>query len=83
MKYSIEISKQAKKFIAKQQPRQQERLIEAIYRLPFEGDIKRMVGGEPYDYRLRVGDYRILFERHDDRLVVVVINVGNRGDVYK
>lgn len=83
MKYSIKISKQARKFIEKQPPHQQERLFEAIYRLPFEGDIKRMTGGEPYEYRLRVGDYRILYERHDDRLIVVVVHAGNRGDVYK
>lgn len=34
-------------------------------------------------YRLRVGDFRILFERNDKELIIVVIEVGNRGQVYK
>jgi mRNA interferase RelE/StbE len=34
-------------------------------------------------YRVRQGDYRIIFEIHDDILVVVVVQVGNRREVYK
>ena len=34
-------------------------------------------------YRIRVGDYRIIYSIHDDRLVVIVIDVGHRGDVYR
>ncbi|CAA9326562.1 RelE/StbE replicon stabilization toxin [uncultured Leptolyngbya sp.] len=33
--------------------------------------------------RLRVGDYRIIYRVEDDRLVVLVIKVGHRKDVYK
>jgi mRNA interferase RelE/StbE len=34
-------------------------------------------------YRIRVGDYRILYSIHDDQLIVMVIDVGHRGDVYR
>ena len=34
-------------------------------------------------YPIRVGDYRIIYTIHDDRLVVIVIDVGHRGDVYR
>jgi mRNA interferase RelE/StbE len=34
-------------------------------------------------YRLRVGGYRIVYEVHDDRLVVMVIRVGDRREVYR
>ena len=34
-------------------------------------------------YRLRVGDYRILYTVDNDVLIIRVIEVGNRGDVYK
>jgi mRNA interferase RelE/StbE len=34
-------------------------------------------------YRIRVGDYRIIYTIHDNRLVVLVIDVGHRGDVYR
>ena len=34
-------------------------------------------------YRVRVGDYRILYEIHDDRLVVLVIRIAKREDAYR
>jgi mRNA interferase RelE/StbE len=34
-------------------------------------------------WRVRVGDYRIVYQIHDDRLVVLVIAVGHRRDVYR
>lgn len=34
-------------------------------------------------WRIRVGDYRILYRIEDDRLIVIVIDVGNRRDVYR
>jgi mRNA interferase RelE/StbE len=34
-------------------------------------------------YRLRRGDYRVVYELHDDRLVVLVIRIGHRREVYR
>jgi mRNA interferase RelE/StbE len=34
-------------------------------------------------YRTRVGDYRIIYTIQDDRLIVLVIDVGHRRDVYR
>ena len=34
-------------------------------------------------YRIRVGDYRIIYTIYDDRLVVLVIDVGHRREVYR
>lgn len=78
----IEIDKPAMKFLAKQPKPQQERLLRAIYRLPTEGDIKPMAGFDGL-YRLRVGDYRVLYTIENTRLIVRVLQIGNRGDVYK
>jgi mRNA interferase RelE/StbE len=39
--------------------------------------------GEANVYRVRVGDYRVVYEVHDDRLLVQVIRVGHRRDVYR
>jgi len=33
-------------------------------------------------YRLRVGDWRVIYELHDDRLVMVILEVGPRGGIY-
>lgn len=38
--------------------------------------------GEDNAYRLRVGDYRILYEVHDRILLVLVVRVGHRREVY-
>jgi mRNA interferase RelE/StbE len=34
-------------------------------------------------YRIRVGDYRVIYEIHDGRLIVTVITVGHRREVYE
>ena len=39
--------------------------------------------GEPGTFRLRVGDYRVLYEIHDDELVVLVLKIGHRREVYR
>jgi mRNA interferase RelE/StbE len=33
-------------------------------------------------YRLRVGDWRVIYELHDDRLVMLILEVGPRGGIY-
>lgn len=35
------------------------------------------------DYRIRVGDYRILFDIDDARRVIVILRVGHRKDIYR
>ncbi len=82
MQYKIEIEKPALKFIAKQPKPQRERLLAAIHALPETGDIKPLAGYKSV-YRLRVGDYRVIYTLNNDILLVTVVNVGNRGDVYK
>ena len=82
MQYRIEIDKRAVKFISKQPKPQRERLLRAIYKLPETGDIKQMQGYINY-YRLRVGDYREIYTVNNDVLLVRVVEIGNRGDIYK
>lgn len=82
MQYKIELDKRAVKFISKQPKPQRERLFAAIYKLPHSGDIKAMQGYAGY-FRLRVGNYRIIYTVDNDVLTVRVIEIGNRGDVYK
>ena len=43
---------------------------------------KKLTG--PYDlWRVRVGDWRIIYQIQDDVLIVVVVEIGPRGDVYR
>lgn len=79
--YKIEFEKAAQKFLNKQNESQRLRLYKAIYKLPSGTDIKKLKG---YDlYRLRVGDYRILYSIDGEIKVITIENIDNRGDVYK
>ena len=82
MRYEIKIQKSALKFIAKQPKAQKERLLKSIYQLPDAGDIKSLTGYSGV-FRLRVGDYRVIYTVDHDILLVDVIDAGNRGDIYK
>ena len=82
MKYNIIIEKPALKFIDKQSANDKKRILKAIYQLPQTGDIKPLKGYKNY-YRLRVGDYRIIYTIENSILTVVVTHAGNRGEVYK
>ena len=44
---------------------------------------KQLSGEDPPLYRVRVGDYRILYQIENDVLVVLVVHVGHRKDVYR
>lgn len=81
MRYSIVIEKDAVKFITKQPIKEKTRLLSAIYMLP-DGDVIKMSGKHSL-YRLRVGSYRIIYTVENEKLLIRVIEVGNRGDVYK
>ena len=82
MEYKIVIEKPAMKFLKKQQQGNRDRIIKAIQGLPGIGDIKPMAGHVSL-YRLRVGDFRVLYTLENELLVVRVVNIGSRGDVYK
>jgi mRNA interferase RelE/StbE len=44
----------------------------------------KAMAGQPFGtYRVRTGDYRVVYEIHDDRLVVLVIRIGHRREVYR
>lgn len=77
--YRIIFSKKAEKFLRKQDKPTQRRLIEAISKLPLEGDIKKLQGAD--GYRLRVGNYRVLFDVNG--IILDIIDIGNRGQIYK
>ncbi len=80
--YKIEFEKKALKFLQKLPQKQRERIFEAIRGLPHSGDIKVMQGVKGY-FRLRVGDFRVIYSVDHGRLIVLVVEIGNRGDIYK
>ena len=56
-------------------------VIESLGIDPFQG--KRLKGKLSGDYSLRVGDYRVVYTVYKDRLIVYIIDLGHRKDIYK
>ncbi len=82
--YRIIIKKKAKKFIDKLPKNERKRIATEIGQLPNGEDIKRLKGENNKGlFRLRVGDYRIIYSVDNGELIVYVIDAGNRGEIYK
>lgn len=81
MKYQIKIEKDAQKFLKKLPRPDETRVLKAIAKLPDEGDRKQLKG-HPEFFRLRVGNYRIIYTVDNGQLIVRVVDAGNRGQIY-
>ena len=86
MPYTVSIKPKAEKYLAGIRDRRlYRRLRDAIAGLANNprspGSIK--LHGKDEFYRLRVGDYRIIYEIQDSIPVVLVVEIGNRRDVYR
>ena len=83
-KYRVEIKKSALKEIERLPQKEIKVVLEKISALsenPRPHDCKKLSGEEKY--RIRVGYYRILYLIEDDVLIVYVVKVGHRKDVYR
>ena len=84
MNYSIKIKSSAAKSLRRIHGPDRHRLIEAIDRLATEPSAGAALKGEFSGLRrLRVGRYRIIYEAIHQELVVLVIRIGHRGEVYR
>ena len=82
--YRLVIRRSAGKEIEALPSRDRRRVVTKIQGLaanPRPAGCKKLSGEEKY--RLRQGDYRILYEIADRELIVTVVKVGNRRDVYR
>ena len=43
----------------------------------------RKMAGEEHAYRIRIGDYRVVYDVLDDAIIVLVLRIGHRKDVYR
>ncbi|MEO7061068.1 MAG: type II toxin-antitoxin system RelE/ParE family toxin [Lapillicoccus sp.] len=85
MTYRVEVAPCAIRQIRKIDPAARRRIQAAIELLadqPRPGGAKKLLGGEG-EWRVRTGDYRIVYEIHDSVLLVLVVAVGHRRDIYE
>jgi mRNA interferase RelE/StbE len=85
MAYSIAFAKAAKRQFDKLPRPAQRRLGDVIAALAVDprppGVVK--LTGEDRLYRVRSGDYRIIYQVEDERLLILVVKVGHRREVYR
>ena len=86
MNYQIIIKQQAKKKLKKIKSQDRHRIVEKILLLSDNPDDVRLdikkLKAEPY-YRLRIGDWRVIFDREDGLKIISIEKLKARGDVYK
>ncbi len=84
-RYSVVVARRAIRSIARLPRKDQQRVRAALDLLADEPRPSGCVAlaGEESVYRVRVGDHRILYEVIDASLVIQVIRVGHRRDVYR
>lgn len=84
MNYSIKIKRSAAKELHRVSSSDRRRLVEAIDRLAGEPLAGSALKGEFSGLRrLRVGNYRIIYEALHEQLTILVVRVGHRGSVYR
>ena len=86
MIYTVEFTKQAAKSLRKLPANARNSIIKKVEEFakdPFapQHDVEKMQGSD--GYRLRVGNWRIIYDLYKHQLLIVVIKIGNRKEVYK
>lgn len=87
-KYSVEISPKARKKMDKLDVPVRKR-VEAWIDKNLEGCENPRAKGKPLEgefegqWRYRVGDYRLVAKIQDDKIIILIINVDKRNDIYK
>jgi mRNA interferase RelE/StbE len=84
--YALKYKRQARNYLARLPLKIKSIIVNSLHELATNPDsahldidaLKARKG-----FRLRVGQYRILYTRHDDRLVIEVVKIRPRGDIYK
>lgn len=85
MRYNIEVKRSAAKVLKKIPKADQKRIIKKIDSLATQlpnPNTTKMKGNNPF-HKIRVGDYRIIYEIQDDILLILILKIGHRKDIYK
>jgi len=80
--YEIILSDSAKKQLEKLEKNTQKRILNALERIRIrpEAFVAKLVGSSAF--RLRVGDYRVILDIDKERLLILIIKIGHRKNIY-
>jgi mRNA interferase RelE/StbE len=84
--YGLKYRRQARNYLARLPLKIKTAIVNNLHQLAANPDnpsldIDVLKGRE--GFRLRVGQYRIIYTRRDDRLIIAVVKIRQRGDIYK
>lgn len=83
--YKVELAREAEKFIRSQSNTLQIKLVIVLRKLaenPRPPKVKKLKGMDNL-YRVRVGNYRIVYTVEDQKMVILVVRIAHRKDIYK
>ena len=83
--YEVEVSRTAERQLRKLPRADQERVVRTLLALaddPFPGGCRKLTGYNDV-YRVRVGRYRILYSADGGKLVIIILKIGHRREVYR
>lgn len=89
MSYTLELTPAAEKTLLKLSKKDRalmvrmDRALLSLIDNPTPPNSKHLVGEVANLYRLRVGDYRVIYQVDGGKLVILVVHVGHRKDVYR
>jgi mRNA interferase RelE/StbE len=84
-RYSIRYAESASRALKELPSKMQIRVAARIASLahnPYPPGTRKMAG-EEHTYRIRIGDYRVVYDVLEDTIVVLVLRIGHRKDVYR
>jgi mRNA interferase RelE/StbE len=83
--YSIEFDKSVKKTLSKLPNEVVKKILDAITELADDArpyGCKKLQGSGDF-YRIKIGNYRVIYEISDGELLILVVEIGHRKEVYK
>jgi mRNA interferase RelE/StbE len=84
MTYRVEVSRRAAKAVTSLDKPLRRKILAAIDALsgdPRPAGVKKLADQQAW--RIRVGDYRIIYEIHDQVLLIIVVDIGHRKEIYR
>ena len=84
MTYRVEVSRRAAKAVTSLDKPLRRKILAAIDALsgnPRPAGCKKLAGQEAW--RIRVGGHRIIYEIHDQVLLVIMVDIGHRREIYR